>query len=56
MPTDIYRAEGPRVAETLAEFFYTLGSKQLSPEESDNANIIHLIKRKFISLMCLKEP
>ena len=46
IPAEIYKAEGPPVAEKLTELFHIMWRKEAIPQEFKDATIIHLFKRK----------
>ena len=46
IPTEIYKAGGPLVAEKQTELFHIMWRKEAIPQEFKDARIIHLFKRK----------
>ena len=52
IPTEIYKAGGPPVAEKLTELFQIMWRKEAIPQEFNDATIIHLFKRKGNPQVC----
>ena len=52
IPAEIYKPEGPPVAEQLTELCHIMWRKEAIPQEFKDATIIHLFKRKGNPQVC----